>query len=364
MKNLLLMSKTLLVAFVGAIVFSVFGLSPFAGAAASVTGSMLMSPDKSSAFTGINLTDLAAQLGAYSLQVEKKVWAKVQQGITLENYLDKVPNVTDEYAVTNASFSEVLQPWQSGFQPKGTASFNARKNKVRQIKGDVLIDEIDEIHRQYISYMAGAENDDRQKWPLVPFIVNELIVPKVQAEMAVNSVSGVYAAPTPGTPGASIASTNGLLTEIAADITATDLVPIVTGALTPANIIDGIEGFVDDIPSEWKSKIKRIILAEDLVTMYQRAYRVEFGTTLTYSGMTKMPKVDGTNIELVGIPEMNGSQRMIATYDKNLIVMMNKIDRPTRLNAQTMYRDVVLMLDFFRGYGYRTFDGMFVNDQA
>ena len=312
---------------------------------------------------GLDLSLLNAQLGAYMRKFEKDIWRLVTKDIEFEKYMRKVSNVTDEYVISTGSMSEVLQPFQSTWTPKGTTTFDPRINKVRQIKADVLIDNIDDIYRTYLAYLAD-EDIDRSKWPLVRYIVEQLIVPKMRAELAELSVNGKYAAPTPGTPGASIDSVDGILTIIDDEITASNLTPIVTGAMNQSNIIDKLEvDFYDQLPSEIQKLPGQIFVSENLRKTYWRAYRNEYGGNTNYTGTEKV-FLDGTRKELVGIPEMNGSQRIIHTTPGNMLLMYDKIYTPNNMQVQLEKRDVILLTDFKRGYGFGTLAEVFVNDQA
>src|SRR5690554_85691 len=220
--------KTIRLFFVSLLALVMFPLSGISSKADSFIEKTIQGPQIMK--QGLDLTALNAQLGAYVRKYEKSIWKLVTQDIELEKYMRKVSGVTDEYVISTGSVSEVLQPFQNGWTPKGTTSFNPRINKVHQIKVDYLIDNIDDIYRTYLTYLA-TEGVKRSEWPLVRYIVSELIVPKMREEIAELSVNGNYAAPTPGTAGASIDSTDGILTVVGDEITATNLTPITTGVM-------------------------------------------------------------------------------------------------------------------------------------
>lgn len=361
--------KMLVLAIVGAFTFSSFGFSASSGSLTAI-GLGLLSPksEASSAYSGLDLSEINAQLGAYARKYDKKIWSMVTREISLENYTRKVSGVSHQYVVPNATTSSILQPFQQGFTPKGGVKLNARVNSVQHFKADLIIDNLHELWQSHLDYMAD-ESKTRDKWPFIPWVINENVVPKIIEEMAFNAVSGEYVAPVAGTPGASAASVDGMLTVISDEITATNITPLTTGIIAEANIVDKVDGFIDDISADnpkWKRMIKNILMSDDLVTMYKRAREDQHGQNMDYKGMEveNKVKVRGSNIYLVGIPEMNGSQRMIATYDGNLLTMYDKIARPNGLDVQLEKRDVCLLMDAKRGYGFGTYDGLFVNDQA
>lgn len=362
--------QILIVALFGAITFGVFGMSPFAGSATAVVGSMLVPQHQSSLRAGLDLSAINSQLGAYIRKYEEAIWTGVFRDITLEKFMTPVMGVKSQYVTRSSTISEILQPHQPQWSPKGTVSIDAKINTVQHIKADVVIDNLDELFDSHAAELAD-ENVERDKMTFIPWLINKHILPKIKQEMAYNSYNGVYAAPaTPGTAGDSVDSVDGLAKIIADDITATHLTPFTTGAITPANIIDLVDDYVDYIDSTTEGKfIKNILLADELVRMYKRAYKLQYGTSLDYKGMgsfegMNIAPIDGSTKILIGVEDMNGSQRMISTWDGNLIKMFNKVNTPEKMYTDLDKRDVILFTDFFRGYGYKHYKGVIVNDQA
>jgi len=361
--------KVLLVAFFGAFTFSVYGLSPALGAGLAFAGSIFVPKLSGTLNAGIDLTEINAQLGAYMRKHENKIWSGAFRDITLEKFMTPIMGVKSQYVSRDAKMGKVLQPHQKQWTPKGEIALGAKINAVQHIKADIVIDNLDELFDSHAAELAD-ESVERDKMPFIPWLVNENILPQIKEEMAYNSYNGVYLAPTAGTAGASEDSVDGLATIIAADITATNLTPFTTGVISASNIIDLVDDYVDYIDSTPYGKfVKTILLADELVRMYKRAYKLEFGTSLDYKGMgsfegMNVAPIDGSQKKLVGVEDMNGSQRMIATWDGNLIKMFNKVNTPEKMFTDLDKRDVILYTDFFRGYGYKHYRGMFVNDQV
>lgn len=315
-----------------------------------------------SAATGFELTDINAALGAYCRKHEKKILSTIFKGIQFENFMSPVGGISDEYTQRSSTINEVLQPYQATWTPKGTVSFDARINKVRQVKIDYEIAEIDQIYTSFLCDMAD-ETKQRNIWEFVKYIVSQEVIPKVAEEMDFNSYNGVYAAPTPGTPGDSIDSVDGIDKIVVDAIAGADIVPIVTGALTPANIVDAVETFVDSLPNPHKNYATPIFMSETNARNYQRNYRDNFGLNSNYTGKVNLA-VDYSNKSIVGIDAMEGSDRFIHTSPKNMIKMFDKINLPTKLESQLDKRIINLLADFKRGYGFRRFDTLFVNEQT
>lgn len=362
MKKLILFFSVALVFAVGSAFGAKIGVNPVVAGVAVVALVALGSTSQNTMRAGIDLTDLNTQLNAYWRVYEKQIWRKMFTDLEIEKYCRKVNGVTDEYVVPSSSNTELLQPFQSGFTPKGTVSFNARINKVRQIKIDFLFEDLDDLYRSYLQFMAD-ENRDRKDWPIVRYVVENHIMPGMREELNQISATGNYAAPTIGTPGAYLTSTDGFLTIIADEITATNLTPIVTGAVTVSNALDKFETFNDSMPVKYRDMAGIIFCSATMARYYQRDYRANFGAFNAQDAKDNL-KLDATKKVIVGLESFEGSQRMLFTPQNNMLCMFDKIDVPNSFKFQEFDRTVKMLGDFKRGYGFGNLDEVFVNDQA
>jgi hypothetical protein len=348
-------------AFIGLVVGMLVG-SPYVCAGAGAA--LAFGSNNSSAVmihrAGLDLSDVVADLENFWRKHNNEIWVQILKGVDFEQYMQKVPNITGDYITTSSSRSEFLQPYQKGFQPKGGVALKPYTNKCRFIKVDYLEDNLPELFGTYLAYLAD-ERVTPDKYPFVKWLVEKHLIPGMQDEFRILSVKGAYAAPTPGTAGASITSTDGIFTIVTNEIANAEITPFTTGVITPANIVDLMEDFVDQIPYEYRSLNDNIFIADDLLLAYKKAYRDQFGTNQDFDGPTA--KVWGTNKTLVGLPQHNGSQRILYTPDKNMLCLYNEfmIKKPT---IQLENRDVKLLTEMHRGYGFKTLSTVYVNDQA
>ncbi len=361
--------KKLLLVLVLALTYSVgysFGVKldvnpVMTGLALSVV-SMLGTAQQGVLNAGLDITAINSELGAYWKVYQKEIWRKLFTDLEFEKYMRKVPNVTDEYVVASSSNTEILQPFQKAWTPKGSVAFNARINKVRQLKVDYLLDNMDEIYRSYLAFMAD-ETTERKNWPLVKYIVMNHIIPGMREELNQISATGNYAAPTPGTAGAYLTSTDGILTIIADEITATNLTAITTGVIAQSDALDKFETFNDSMPVKYRDMAGIIFCSATLARYYQRDYRANFGAFNAQDAKDNL-KLDATKKVIVGLECFEGSQRMLFTPQNNLLCMYDKIDVPNSFEFQAENRTVKILGDFKRGYGFGNLDEVFVNDQA
>ena len=96
---------------------------------------------------------------------------------------------------------------------------------------------------------------------------------------------------------------------------------------------------------------------------YWRDYRNNFGGNSDYNGKKNL-EIDATSKRIVGIPEMNSSDRFVHTTKGNLLCMYDQIYTLNNLKSEEALRQIHIMGDFKRGYGIGRLDEMFVNDQA
>lgn len=310
----------------------------------------------------IDITQLNAQLGAYARRHSQDIATALFQGLEFEGFMTSVPGVTDEYTTQSADISEVLQPFQCDWTPKGTASFDARINKVRQIKIDCEIPCIDDLSRSWLAFLTDEEKD-RREWPIVRWIIDRLVLPKAIAELDDMSYNGVYSAPTPGTPGAAADSADGMAEIIANEISGGGLTPIPTGAITPANIVDAVEDFVGAIPKPYRNLEGPIFMSCTNARNYELGYRNAYGQNNNYNGNGQL-RIDGSRKFIIPIAAMEGSDRFICTPRGNMFKMYDKINTISNLNAQLEKRQIILFGDFKRGWGIGDRNRMFVNDQT
>jgi hypothetical protein len=362
-KNLFL---RLFLSFIGwAIIGNAAGMTPEQSAYTGAVGtglSMLATAPSGSLRAGIDLSDVTSTLGAYWRKFEKDIWKAITQEIVFEQYTTKISGVTDEYVSTLSSHTEFLQPYQKQWTPKGAVTFTPYINKVRNIKADITVDGLDDLYATYLAWMAD-ESKTYKDYPFVKWMIMDHIVPGIRQEIEMMSCQGEYAAPTPGTPGGYMTSVDGILTIVANEITATNLTPITTGAITLANAVDKFEQFNDDLPEVYQNMAGDILCSPTLAKYYARDYRNTFGSTNDQLAKNNL-KIDASNKRIVGIPGFEGSGRILFTPKANLITMYDKNTGLDKFDVQQFQREIYILGNFKRGYGFRTLDGVFANDQA
>jgi hypothetical protein len=161
---------------------------------------------------------------------------------------------------------------------------------------------------------------------------------------------------------------NGLLKIVSDEITATKIAPVVTGAISNANVIDKLETVFDSLGENYKSAPSQMLVNPQIFTWYKRKYRGDFGGNNDYSGMTANQSInlDGTMCTIKAEPGLGTSQRTICTTQENLIYGVDSIGEENDIKTQIFERTIKLMIDAKSGVEISDIDGdcFVVNDQA
>lgn len=307
-----------------------------------------------------NLTELEANLGAYCQEHRDILVSESLVSSRMREEFDVMENVTDEIPLPNLAVGDLIKPaTPGGFDASaGKLVWGSRTLKVRPIQVDLRIVPA-ELERTWLGKLKDPKDPYDQ--PFEAFIM-DYIIQKAQENVYMKAAySGVYnsAGTTP------VDTMDGLLTIIAAEITATKIAPVVTGAVTDANVIDSVEAMRDGLGDAYDLIPTYLDVSPTIFRMYARAYRSAYGSNQDYTGMAQgLIQVDGSNVWLRSCPALGTSQRMILTPKIN---KKYGVDSETfNMEIQKDHRGLDVMLDFKAGVNFADINGrgLVVNDQA
>lgn len=362
-RNFRLFLTLFTVLMLGAVLANLVGLHPVIGALAVTALSFLPQAKGALNAQSVSVADLATALGDYFRGDTNKIYKEMLLGMDIGDRFDIMDGVKDEMPLPNLSISDIVKPADpNNFNPPtGAIAFGARKLKVRGAKVDLkLVPQ--ELYKTWLGKMY-AKGSNPLDMPLQDFI-KDYVREKVQENLRMQVLyKGVYNA-VGTTPGA---VANGLLKLVTDEITATNISPIATGALTAANIIDKVEAVYEGIGDAYKNKPLVMHAAPTLVTWYGKKYRELYGANNNYGGVNNNSmKLDFGNVSLVAEPGMTGSQRLICTTPDNPTIGVDSTDDTNEILVQPFERTIKLMMDFKIGVEFKEIHGnvLAVNDQA
>lgn len=362
MKNLTLIFSAILAFALGAVLGDLYDFNPILTGVGALFLSAFASIPSGSLAAGMDISAFATLLGNYWRKYEKEISNSVYYGLELENLMTPIGGITDEYVSSFGRSSNLLQPGQTAWTPQGAVTLTPYINKVRPAKLDFVLDNLDDLYVTYLSADYTDENKDQKDWPFVKWVVMNHLIPKMIEEVELMSGQGVYDAPTPGTAGGFMDITDGIITVCDNLITAGDITPITTGAITASNILDRVEFFCDNLDNRVKNAKEVLIMSHTNARRYMRDYRAEFGSTGDKDSKANL-KIDATNITIVGVQAFEGRDTFLHTPKANLLRLFDKKTIMSNLQTQQWHREVHLFSDMKKGYGFRTLEFVSVNDQ-
>lgn len=368
--NFLTASALLFVAFAfGSTAGTAFGINGAVTGSAFVIGAIIANNPVNSLASGVSISgvspaDIVSDLSKYMSfpQNVLNFFTQLKNGLELAPYMKAIGNQRGAYIGVSSSTSELLQAFQQGWTPKGTTSFVGYENKIFKLKLDFVLDNIDSVTDSWLFFLT-SENQMRKDWPLTRYIIEKELLPSVIDEMNTAMCVGEYVAPTTGTAGDSLESMNGILTIIANEVTATNIVPITTGSISASNAVTRFETFADGIDPLVSNKGGKILCSTTVARFYKAHYRTLFGLTNDQQAKNNL-KLDNYNIEIVPINGMGTSQRLVFVTPNNLIHLYDQIISPSTFLVQQDKRVVNILTDWHCGVGFQSLQGVFVNDQA
>lgn len=312
-------------------------------------------------FSSIDISALAAALGAYHREHRDELVAEILLDEDFTSDLEVLDDITDELPLPNLALTDLIKPANpTTFAPTANAlAFGARTLKVRGIKVDLqLIPQV--MEKTWLGKMKKA--NDPWDMPFEAFIM-DYINSKIKENLRLKAIyAGVYnaAGTTPAT------TMDGFLKLIADEITATTIAPIVTGAITATNVVDKLELVYDGLGEAYKGVPTIMKVNPQIFDWYNRKYRLDFGPNQDYKGMERLRRpLDGTLCELVREPGLGSSQRTICSVKENFAYGVDTLNGYS-MDVQKFDRTLKILIDFKAGVNFKEIHAraLAVNDQV
>jgi hypothetical protein len=307
----------------------------------------------------ITLADLITDFGTYLNQNRKDILLKLTQPTESQKFMTTIATQELEYRASKAAIDSVVQGFQKGWTPKGTAEFTPIAIPQRRHKVDLSFYP-DEIVDTWIGFLAD-ESIDRKAWPITRFIIEKLVIPKVNEERELALIGkGEYAAPAEGVAQASGKSMDGFMTILKALKTAgTSNVNFYTaGVLGEANVLDFHNDFLDWISPLYENTGMNIFESRDTFRKYQRAYQSAWGLKADFTeGMTN--RINFSNSGLVALPSMAGEKVMFATPKSNFIRLINRNEGASNIMIESVDRQIKIFADWYESVGFAVEEAVF-----
>lgn len=311
----------------------------------------------------VSLAGLSAKLKDYALEHSDTILTRIVNTNTPDIFTP-MANIKDEVPLVSLMVGDILQPGgKDTFTPTADAiTFKDRTLKVRAAKVDLQFGNA-KIQAWYKSYLGQVDGGhiDPNKIPLEAYVFGE-IIKRAQKNRIQAMFKGVYNAS--GTTPLSVC--DGVLPIITTDV-ASGAIPagnVTTGAaVTNSNAVDEVDKLMDLIVAndDLSSEDMVLCMSSQNLRKYNKDYQATFGA-LPYNTSFEKQTVDGTNVTLMGIPHMNGSDRMFATPKGFLFWGYDLPGGDETIRVENALRNISLMMDLQVGVNYGVGEYMFVNN--
>lgn len=156
-------------------------------------------------------------------------------------------------------------------------------------------------------------------------------------------------------------------TIIAREITAGNLTPIVTGAITDANALDKIELMYTGMTVAHQNAGGVVFVGPDVYRKYLNQERTKYGNTVSspdFGDGKKYIYGTGKKWEIRQCSWMGSSQRIIMTQFENTQVGTNLADTPGITKSVEVLHGTDSVSKFLLGFQFADLENLYVNDQA
>lgn len=310
---------------------------------------------------GISLADLKSEFGTYIATARKDILKKLTAKTASMKHMKTIASKDLEYRAAQAVIDDLVQGFQKGFTPKGTATFTPLTIVQRRHKVDMEFYP-DDVFESWLGFLTD-ETKSRKEWPITKFIVDELIIPKVEENRELLLIGkGDYAAPVEGQAQAAGLSMDGFCTilenEKAAQSTNVNFFDGGdTGAMTKENIVDFIEEFVDWIEETYQGIPMNIFISPSNMRAYKRKFRETYGNDTDFNGKTDI--ILDSNKTLVALDSMAGKDILFATPKENFIRLINANEGASNIEIESDVRKIIVFADWHESVGFGMAEAVF-----
>jgi len=306
----------------------------------------------------ISVEELKAAFGTYIGTNQKDILRLLTQPTVSEQHMTTVVSADLVYRASKAVIEDLVQGFQESWTPKGTTTFTPISILQRRHKIDLTFNP-DKVFNTWLGFMTD-ESTDRKTWPITKYMIENLIIPKVQSNRETKLIgTGKYEEPVEGTPQVVGKSMDGfctILKELKASgdsrINFIDLEP-----LTLDNIFDQVEAFSMAVDELYQSVEMEVFLSRKWYAAYHRKRRDLHGLDQNYTPEKSL--IEGTAMTLVPLPSMKGENIMFTTPKENFIRLLNRNNGASNLSIESIDRQIKVFADWHESVGFGIQEAIF-----
>lgn len=334
----------------------------------------------SAAYSGastIDTQELKTEFGKYvdssRLEILKGLFGQTESTQYMSTIIS---DKTEVRAVQANIIGSVLQQFVPEWTPSGAAKFTPLTIKNFKCKLNVPIKPSD-IMEDILGYMYDEQAETLQAMPVVRYILQQLVFPKLDEERETALAVGEYQENAPGQDGKYTASTpnasmDGYLTQLVrlfvADYEQDDPTKLsnvrwlLKGIeLTDDNIMEKIDAAVDEIAQKYPLYARKKMFVHcdpNLILKYQRAYRKKYPWLKNEDGDDRV-KIDFSKFTFAPLEGMRGTGCFFITPKENFKHLMSHNPQQVTLRFLENHYSVDIMAEWWEGTGFWLAEAIF-----
>lgn len=308
----------------------------------------------------IDVTELRTEFGKYVSDQRRDILTLMFGKLQCTEYMTTKMTDKTEWQAMQSIIDGLIQKFTPYYTPSGKVKFTPLVIKNRKHKINVAIKPA-EIMEDVVGYLYDEKLEPKDM-PIVKYITDVLLVPKVEEERDEMLGTGVFNAnantnKTDGSAGDVGGSMDGFVTVLKAlyadaDV---DMVRLLhtdgeSTVLTIDNIYDEFDKIYLQIPKKYRNKSLPILIDPDLLNLYDRARDKKY-PNLSNDNEGKR-RLMHTNFTFIPLDAMVGTGTFFITPKDNFIHLLSGNQGTSKLWAQAENYDVKIFAEWWEATGF------------
>ena len=312
--------------------------------------------------TTIETTELQKEFGKYVNSERLEILQSLMGKTESTQYMSTIATDKVEVRAQQAAIDSVLQQFTPHWTPKGKTKFTPLTIKNFKCKINVAIVPSD-VMEDIIGYLYD-ENLKPEDMPVVKYILNQLVFPKLDEEREVALATGKFVESTAEKDGDNATDANevmdGYVTQLVALKEANNkaITWLLNGEkLSDEQLVDQIDKAVEEVKPLYKKKQMFIHADPDIVTRYGKAYRKKYPWLKNEDG--EKVKVDFSKFTFAPLEGMRGTGVFFITPKENFKHLRSKDPQATKIWMQGENYKVKIFAEWWEATGFWIAEAIF-----
>ena len=303
-----------------------------------------------------------AALNAYAGKYAAKIIAQILMTLTVAQDVTVMDGLKNTVRLPKLSTADFLKPYDGVFAATADALvFGERQLTVSVGQGDLLI----EPEQFRYTFLGDQLANGGRNIPEEQFIFDRI------KERVANSINtnipwiGDKAVTVTNAASKVRKIADGFAKIIAAEITATKITPVVTGAITSTNAMTAVETVWKSLNPGVRGQTGIIYVSYDVFWKYCDAYDTAYKTSPIFTGYSNEVRLrHAQNWTVRPCLWMGSSQRILATLKENLYMGTDALSELSAIKLIEDHYTVEMSMKVVLGFQIADLEVLAVNDQA